>query len=849
MTARIPTDGSRDKSTGAAPTLPVRESRLPSLMRMPIPLTPMVGRDREVAELRELLFRPDVRLVTLTGPGGVGKTRLALELATQVANRFPGGVAFVLLASTSDPDQILQSIAETLEIPFGSDRSIEESVLTYLRPRRMLLVLDNFEHILDAAPRVSRLLSTSAFLKIVVTSRSALRVDGEHEFEVPPLALPEDDTLAPDALTSTDAVALFLQQARAVAADLELAEGEMGTIAAICRKLDGLPLAIELAAARIRVLSPDELLARLDRGLGILSGGRRDAPARQQTMRATIEWSHDLLTPDEQALLRRLSIFGGDWAIEPAEAICGDGLEFEPFDGIASLVDKSLVRQRRRRNAIRLRLLGTIREFAWERLQAAGEVEMIRERHLDYFMRLASRAEQELVQANQAEWIELLEMEHDDLREATRYAIERGNVVAATALGAGLWRYWEQRGYLAEGVQLLQAIVALPEAPDAEHTMTRAIFGLGRLAFVHGEMTEAERVFDICLARAERTNDEPYIAGSLTQLAHITARRGDFDLAWRRYHRAYEIRRGRDELWAVGVSLHSMGSLARRRGDVDEALRLFTEAYELYTRSGHRHGIGQSSVELAETALIGGDIELARGHVDIALNEARAIDDRIVLANALLLGGRVQALDGDLRQAQISLGEALTTFRDMMAREDIAINLEAFAELACVASRPYDAARIGGAAEALRERVQVIRGVDEQARVERMIAQLREDVGDEFFEDAWATGREMAIERVIIEALALPPFVIPSADEGDDAPDASVSTASEPSSPLAEAGLTPREIDVLRLVATGSSNQDIADELFLSVHTVKRHVANLLSKLGAASRTQASARARELGIV
>lgn len=849
MTLPTPTNGNSDTSTGLTLVTSAGEGRLPSLMRTPFPLTPMVGRDREVVELREMLFRPDVRLVTLTGPGGIGKTRLALELATQVASRFPGGVAFVLLASTSDPDQILQSIAETLEIPIGSDRSIQETVLTYLRPRRMLLVLDNFEHILDAAPHVSRLLSTSAFLKIVVTSRSVLRIDGEHEFEVPPLALPEDDNLAPDALTRTDAIALFLQQVRTVAPDLELADGELGTIAAICRKLDGLPLAIELAAARMRVLSPEELLARLDRGLSILSGGRRDAPARQQTMRATIEWSHDLLTPDEQALLRRLAIFSGDWAIEPAEAICGDGLEFEPVDGIASLVDKSLVRQRRRRNAIRLRLLGTIREFAWEQLQASGEVEMIRDRHLDYYMTLAIRAEQELVQANQAAWIELLEIEHDDLREATRYAIKRGNVVAATALGAGLWRFWEQRGYLTEGAQLLRSIVTLPEIPDAEHAMTRAFFGLGRLAFVHGEMTEAERVFDICLARAERLNDEPYIAGSLTQLAHITARRGDFDLAWQRYQRAYEIRRSRDELWAVGVSLHSMGSLARRRGDVDEALRLFTEAYELYTRSGHRHGIGQSSVELAETALIVGDLALARRHIDTALNEARAIDDRIVLATALRLRGRVQGLDGDLRQAQLSLGEALTTFRDMMAREDIAINLEAFAELACVASRPYAAARIGGAAEALRERVQVIRGVDEQARVDRMIAQLREDVGDEFFEDAWATGREMAIERVIIEALAMPPFVIPGADDGDDTPDTTLSTTSEPDSPLAVAGLTAREIDVLRLVASGSSNQDIADELFLSVHTVKRHVANLLSKLGASSRTQASARARELGIV
>src|SRR5215207_1559152 len=461
---------------------------------LPIQPTPLVGREKEVADVCERLARPGVRLLTLTGTGGTGKTRLGLQVAAELTDEFEDGVFFVSLAAISDPEFVVPAVAGTLGVKEAGGQPLLESLEDYLREKRILLVLDNFEQVLEAAPMVSELLSAAPYLKVLATSRIPLRLYGEHEYSVPPLALPDPERPpSVERLTQYEAVRLFVERAQAAKVDFSVTNDNAPAVAEICHRLDGLPLAIELAAARIKLLTAQAMLARLGNRLKLLTGGARDLPERQRTLRSTIEWSYGLLEEDEKTLFARLSVFAGGRTLEAIEAICdaeGD-LPVDVLDGVESLVDESLLRQEEGPGGEpRFVMLETIHQYAKEKLQESGESENLRKLHARYFLALAEEAEPRLRGPEDVEWLERLEAEHDNLRAALSWALERGEAELALRLAGALWRFWEARGLYSEGHRWLEEALAKANGASAA-ARAKALEGEGWLVYHSGQVDQA----------------------------------------------------------------------------------------------------------------------------------------------------------------------------------------------------------------------------------------------------------------------------------------------------------------------------------------------------------------------
>jgi predicted ATPase/class 3 adenylate cyclase len=653
------------------PDLPADFPPLKSLDTLPnnLPLQPtrFLGREQETVAVREYLLREEVRLLTLTGPGGSGKTRLGLQVAADLSDAFPDGVFFVALAPITDPSLVAATIAQALAVRETAGRPLLETLREYLQDKQLLLLLDNFEQVVTAGGLVAELLACCPRLKVLVTSREALHLRGEQEFPVPPLALPDLRRLPPiEALSQYSAVELFIQRAIAVKPDFVVTNENAPAVAEICHRLDGLPLAIELAAARSKLLPPQALLERLESRLKLLVGGARDLPARQQTLRGAIAWSYELLEESEKTLFRRLSVFVGGCSLGAAEAVGnaeGD-LGVDVLEGVAALVDKCLMQQEEVSGGeARLIMPELIREYARERLEESGEAEAIHRQHAHFFLALAEEADPALRGPDQAEWLRRLETEHENLRAALTWSAERQEGEAGLLLGAALSRFWTVRGYLTEGRELLAGLLAVSGHRTAARV--KVINSAGLLACEQQDYEAARALHQEGLAISRELADERGIADSLNNLGWVACEQGDSEAARALCKESMAIWRGLGDERGIADSLHALGSAAQRQGDYQAAQSLFEESIAIWRKLGDKQSIAGLLNYLGGSAVRQEDYQAAQSLYEEGLAIWRELGYRRLIADTLnYLGGSVQG-QGDYQAARALCEESMAIAREL----------------------------------------------------------------------------------------------------------------------------------------------------------------------------------------
>jgi predicted ATPase/DNA-binding SARP family transcriptional activator len=784
---------------------------------LPAPVDELIGRERERAELARLLGT--TRLVTLTGPGGVGKTRLALAVAHDVAAGFPNGAHLTELASIDDPELVLPAIARAVGAREVAGQPLLDTVIDRLRQQRVLLVIDNMEHVASAAPVVAKLLAGCPDLEALITSRGRLKLQGEQEYPLQPLALP-DAPLALDsqsnsamtgrALEDVPAVALFTRRARAALPAFVLSGGNAAAVAEICRRLDGLPLAIELAAARVRLLPPPELLARLDHPLAVLTGDPRDAPDRHRTLRATIAWSHDLLTPAEQDLFARLAVFVGGFTMEAVEWFTAKGRTHawspttpdaprphsptfhspasDTLDLVASLVDQSLLRQSVRPGAAaRLAMLETNREYARERLEFRGEAETARRCHADLYLALAESAEPELQGPDQTTWLHRLETEHDNLRQALITFHESGDGEEQLRLAAALWRFWWQRGFFSEGRRWLEQAIAegdaagpalhatahdgagalaesqgdLPAAAVHHETAlslrresgdrrgeARSLVDFGIIADKMGEPERAQQLFEDALAIARAEADHAQIAACLANLGFVSLDQGDLQHAAASFRESLAVFRDLGDQRNVSYVLSGLGTLVFLQGDYGSAAAIQEEALRMLRELGDRQGIADTIVDLGHAVQCQGDLSRAQELYVESLHRYRDLGDPSGVAFVLTHLGRLERERGDTARAEAHLRESLNVSWQIGEKPMLTEAIEGLAEVACDRGDAGLCARLLGIAMALRETTGLPLPAVHAAAITRCETTARAALGEAGFAAARGEGRALAPDQV-----------------------------------------------------------------------------------------------------
>jgi predicted ATPase/DNA-binding SARP family transcriptional activator len=639
----------------------------PPRLRLPTPPTPLVGRGLEAVAVTALL-RDEARLVTLTGAGGTGKTRLALAAAEALGRELRDGAMFVDLAAIRDPALLGPTIAQALEITEGA--SPEEALVEYLRDRRMLLLLDNFEQLIPHTELVGRLIAAAPRLLVLATSRAPLRLAAEHEYPVPPLALPAPDGATFEQLASNDAVRLFVARARAVDPAFELNDRNAREVACICERLDGLPLAIELAAARSKLFPPETMNRRLDRRLELLTGGARDRPARQQTLCATLEWSHELLDDAERAMFARFAVFAGGWTLEAAEAVCGQDGD-DVLGPLSSLVDDSLVRRTSRSaSEPRFAMLETVREYAIELLERAGETERFRRRHAEHMVEVAERAADVILTGGEAEqWYALLDEEHDNLRAALFWAAAAGELELEVRLTVALRWFWLVRGYLSEGRRFFDDVVARTEGAPKE-LRAAAVVNAGTFPFRQGDLDVAEKLFAEALDLYRALGDGAEIGRAIAELGAVAIARGDLDRASQLYEESLPIFRAQENDIRLAVALSNLGAIANMRKDAEAAIRYFDDAIALARSTGDEDGLGISLHNISRSYLQLERMDEGRDALFESLSIALRLGYRELTAYCIGWLAQVAMLEAAPELAARLLGAAEHLFADVGAAVD-----------------------------------------------------------------------------------------------------------------------------------------------------------------------------------
>jgi predicted ATPase/DNA-binding SARP family transcriptional activator len=779
---------------GISPTAPSPAASGPSedtvdsaRHNLPASLTSFVGREREMLEARRLLSM--TRLLTLTGAGGSGKTRLALEVARGLASSYPDGAWLVELAPLSEPELVPQAVANALEIREQPGCPLLDTLLDALRDREMLLVLDNCEHLIDASARLAEpLLNSCPRLRVLATSREPLGVRGEVIWQVPPLSLPAttdggrpDGGSTVEGLMRYEAVRLFVDRARLRLPDFELTERNAGAAARVCRKLDGIPLAIELACARMGALAVEQITERLEDSLGLLTGGSRTAEPRQRTLRATLDWSHDLLGEGERALFRRLSVFAEGWTLEAAEAVCsGNGIEEDSvLDLLGGLVDKSLVLAGATTGgAARYRMLEPIRQYACEKLEDSGEAAEVKGRHAAFFLTLAEEAEPELAGSQQRLWVERLEEEHDNLRAAISWSSERGVGELGLRLGAAFWRFWYARGYLSEGRRWLeQALAASDPAPTPERI--KALEGLGWMTQLQGETGRAKAAYGEMLGLSRRSGDKGSVATALNSLGQLAVAEGDHERAAALLEENLAVLEGFEDEPKPGVvpkkfyALNLLGILAlNREGDCAQAEALWEESLALAREAGDTNQVGTMLVALGYAVVVQGDWERSTALCEEALACARGLGGAGVhiLPEALVNLGLAARGRGERERAEAYFREALTASQELGSDPSTINALEGMAGLAGTLGEPARAARLWGAAEATREVIGVALPACDRALHEPHLAAARSLLGEAAWNEALAEGRAMSLDQAAEYALSKQELDPPAAPVPEEPP-------------------------------------------------------------------------------
>jgi predicted ATPase/DNA-binding CsgD family transcriptional regulator/Tfp pilus assembly protein PilF len=871
---------------------------------LPSQRTSFIGREREITDIARALT--SARLLTLKGPGGTGKTRLSIKLANHSLEDYPDGVWFVSLDALTDPSLVAPTVAAMLDLPEKPGRTFSDILVEGLSNRKALIVLDNCEHLVKAcASLVNTLLRACDDLHFLATSRQPLNVKWEIVWPVPSMSIPEDPLHLPplEELNRYEALQLFVERARLKLPDFALTPENGPFIAKLCHGLDGMPLALELAAARTPVLSVEQIVARLDERFRLFTGGGHNVSPRQKTLRAAIDWSYDLLPQTEQLLLSRLSVFAGGCSLEAVTGICEpEANEYDIIDLLANLIDKSLVVAEDRGSEVRYRLLNTIRSYAWDKLQASGEIQSLRNRHLDWYVRLAETARLALQGPNQKRWLERLETEHDNLRAALQWALSNAecgmriaeypdpntqsairnphSVEAGLQLVRALWRFWWMHGHMSEGRHWAEQALAIRDSqrPDL---LAGALHGSGTLASSQGDYIQAKTLLDESLALYRQIDDNAGVARVLDGLGVLAARQSNYRDAALLFMESLSLRRELGDKTGIDSSLNNLGHVATVQGDYVWARTLLEESLSISRELGDTAGIGVTLNNLGHVALNLGDYPTASALYQESLQIKRELADKVGIASSLnslgsvarhesryvdaqglyeeslalfrelghkemivaLLNnlGHVYSVVGDYVPARVLYRESLVTLRDLGDKQAVATALVGLAHVAGRQGQLEWAARLFGAAQSLLTATGTQLEPNDRDTFEVSMASVNALLGKEKWQQAWETGQAMTPAQAIDMALSIPN----PPNRGSHIESAESVKAAPAQIPFE---LTRREVEVLALLSSGLSDAEIAKRLFLSRHTIHAHLRTIFNKLGVTSRLAAARLAMDHGL-